>query len=125
MSVMEASHRSKAYETINAEAEASIKRLLGLGDDYRVLFLQGGASLQFAMLPLNFLPATATADYLITGSWSEKARDEAVTIGQVAIAASTKEGGYTRVPVASEIHLNPNAAYVHITTNNTISHALH
>src|SRR5689334_23803736 len=73
MSVLEISHRSKEYEAINGEAEARFKRLLDLGDDYRVLFLQGGASLQFTMLPLNFLPAGATADYLLTGVWAEKA----------------------------------------------------
>src|SRR6476659_4945974 len=71
MSVIEISHRSKEYEAINAEAEARIKRLLGLGDEYRVLFLQGGASMQFAMLPLNFLPVGAVADYMLTGVWAE------------------------------------------------------
>ncbi len=69
LSVLEMSHRSKEYEAINAQAEARVKALLGLGDDYRVIFVQGGASLQFAMLPLNFLPEGATADYVLTGSW--------------------------------------------------------
>src|SRR5690242_21910327 len=73
MSILEMSHRSKEYEAINSSAEATFKRLLGLGDDYRVLFLQGGASMQFAMLPLNFLPPGAVADYIVTGAWGEKA----------------------------------------------------
>jgi phosphoserine aminotransferase len=120
MSVLEISHRSKEYEAINAEAEARFKRLLGLGDDYRVLFLQGGASLQFAMLPLNFLPAGATADYLLTGAWAEKAYEEAGKIGQARVAASTREDGYRRMPRADEIRLSDAPAYVHITSNETI-----
>lgn len=120
MSILETSHRSKQYEAINAEAEARLKRLLGLDDGYRILFLQGGASLQFAMLPLNFLPTNATADYLITGSWSEKARDEAQKLGTVHIAASTQDEQYTRIPCADEIRLSDAPAYVHMTTNNTI-----
>src|SRR5919205_2958545 len=87
MSILEMSHRSKEYEAINTEAEAAFKRLLGLGDDYRVLFLQGGASMQFAMLPLNFLPPGATADYLVNGAWGEKAYEEAANIGQAHVAA--------------------------------------
>jgi phosphoserine aminotransferase len=120
MSVMEISHRSKEYEAINAEAEAGIKRLLGLDEGYRVLFLQGGASLQFAMVPLNFLPAGAVADYLMTGAWSEKAYEEAARIGQVRIAASTRDEQYRRIPRPDEIALSPAPAYVHITSNNTI-----
>ena len=120
MSVLEISHRSKEYEAINAEAEARFKRLLGLGDDYRALFLQGGASLQFAMLPLNFLPAGATADYLLTGAWAEKALEEASRIGQARVAASTREEGYRRMPRADEIELSEAPAYVHITSNETI-----
>jgi phosphoserine aminotransferase len=120
MSVLEISHRSKEYEAINTEAQARFKRLLALGDDYRVLFLQGGASLQFAMLPLNFLTAGATADYLMTGAWAEKAYEEAGQIGQARIAASTREGGYRRMPRAKEIQLSDAPAYVHITSNETI-----
>lgn len=120
MSVMEMSHRSKEYEAINAEAEARTKRLLGLGDDYRVLFVQGGASLQFAMLPYNFLPDGATADYILTGSWSEKARNEAEKLGTVHIAASTKDEKYARLPRTDEVKLSASPAYVHITSNNTI-----
>lgn len=120
MSVVETSHRSKQYEAINAEAEARTKRLLGLDDGYRILFLQGGASLQFAMVPLSFLPAGATADYLVSGSWAEKARDEAQKIGNVHIAASTQAENYVRIPRSDEIHLSEAPAYVHMTTNNTI-----
>lgn len=120
MSILEVSHRSKEYEAVHLETEASMKELLGLGDDYRVLFLGGGASLQFAMVPLNFLPAGATADYILTGSWSEKAYEEAARIGQVNIAASTKDTNYDRIPNPEEIRLSPNPAYVHITSNNTI-----
>lgn len=120
MSILEVSHRSKEYEAIHVEAEASLKELLGLGDDYRVLFLGGGASLQFAMVPLNFLPAGATADYILTGSWSEKAYEEAARIGRVNIAASAKETNYDRIPSLEEIRLSPNPAYVHLTSNNTI-----
>lgn len=120
MSIMEMSHRAKEYEQINAEAEARIKHLLDLGDDYRVVFLQGGASLQFAMVPLNFLHSGTVADFLMTGSWSEKAYEEAKRIGETHIVASTSEEQYRRIPQASEMSFSSNAAYVHITSNNTI-----
>lgn len=120
MSILEMSHRSKEYEEINASAEARLKALLNLGPDYRVLFLQGGASLQFAMVPLNFLPQGSVADYILTGAWSEKARDEAQKIGRVRVAASTGEERYCRVPGVEEIQLSHQPAYVHMTSNNTI-----
>ena len=120
ISVMEMSHRSKEFEAINGEAEARIKRLLGVAGGYRALFLQGGASTQFAMVPLNFLPADRVADYIITGTWAEKARDDAQKLGQVHIAASTEAEQYRRVPRQDEIQLSDNPAYVHMTTNNTI-----
>jgi phosphoserine aminotransferase len=120
MSIMEMSHRSKEYEAINTEAEAAFKRLLGLGDEYRVLFLQGGASMQFAMLPLNFLPPGAAADYVIHGAWGEKAYEEAAKLGQARIAATTSADNYSRAPSASEITLSDAPAYVHITSNETI-----
>jgi len=120
ISVMEMSHRSKEFEAINGEAEARIKRLLGVEGGYRALFLQGGASTQFAMVPLNFLPADRVADYIITGTWAEKARDDARKLGQVHIAASTETEQYRRVPRQDEIQLSDNPAYVHMTTNNTI-----
>src|SRR5262249_21559862 len=120
MSIMEMSHRSKEFEAINAQAEATFKRLLGVGDGYRVLFVQGGASTQCAMLPMNFLAPGATADYLMTGVWAEKAQEEAAALGLARVAASTKEGGYRRVPRPDEISLSPSAAYVHVTSNETI-----
>jgi phosphoserine aminotransferase len=120
MSIMEMSHRSKEYEAVNAAAEASFKRLLGVGDGYRVVFVQGGASTQFAMVPMNFLPPGGSADFLMTGAWAEKAHEEAAALGQARIAASTKTDGYRRVPRPDEIALAPNAAYVHLTSNETI-----
>ena len=120
LSIMEMSHRSPEFEAINAGAEARFKRLLGLGDGYRVLFLQGGASTQFAMVPLNFLPHGGTADFLVTGAWAEKAYEEAAAIGTARVAASTKADGYRRVPRQQEIDCSPAAAYIHITSNETI-----
>jgi phosphoserine aminotransferase len=120
MSILEMSHRAKEYEAINAQAEARCKEILGLGDGYRALFLQGGASAQFAMVPMNFLPAGAVADYIVTGAWGEKAVEEAGRIGAARVAASTAEGGFRRNPAAAEIGLSPSPAYVHITTNETI-----
>ncbi len=127
MSILEMSHRSKEYEAVNAQAETRFKVLLGLGDDYRVLFTQGGASLQFAMLPLNFLPPGGTADYVLTGAWAEKAVEEAAKVAatlstpaQVNSVASTREEQYRRVPSAAEINLSDSPAYLHITSNETI-----
>jgi phosphoserine aminotransferase len=120
MSIMEMSHRSEEFEAVNAEAEATFKRLLGLGAGYRVLFVQGGASTQFAMLPMNFLPPGGVADYLLTGAWAEKAHEEAAALGQAHVAATTKADAYRRVPRPDEIRLSPNAAYVHFTSNETI-----
>ena len=120
MSIMEMSHRSKEFEAIDAQAEATFKRLLGVGEGYRVLFVQGGASTQFAMVPMNFLTPGATADYLMTGAWAEKALEEAAALGQARATGSTKSDGYRRVPRPDEISLSPNAAYVHVTSNETI-----
>ena len=121
MSIMEHSHRGKAYEAVHNEAIALTKELCGVPDGYDVLFLQGGASLQFAMVPMNFLPEGKTADYVITGGWSEKAQQEAARIGKVRVAATTaKDKKYTRIPKQDEIQVDPAAAYVHITTNNTL-----
>ena len=120
LSIMEMSHRSPEFEAINAGAEAAFKRLLGAGDGYRVVFVQGGASTQFAMVPLNFLPPGASADFLMTGAWAEKAYEEAAALGDARVAASTRDGGYRRVPRPDEIDLRPDAAYVHFTTNETI-----
>ncbi len=120
LSITEISHRSKTYEELHLAAEARLKKLLGLNDDYRCLFLQGGASTQFAMLPMNFLPPGGTADYLITGSWAKKAFQEASRLGKAHIAASTEGENFRRLPTAGEINFSPNPAYVHLTSNNTI-----
>ncbi|NJM06825.1 3-phosphoserine/phosphohydroxythreonine transaminase [Candidatus Gracilibacteria bacterium] len=120
MSVLEMSHRSKEYEAINASVEARLKHLLGLGDDYRILLMQGGASTQFAVLPMNFLPADATADYLVTGVWGEKAVEEARRFGTVHVAANTEAGGFRELPASDAITLSAAPAYVHITTNETV-----
>lgn len=120
MSVMEISHRSKTFDEIIHRAETGIRELLSIPDSYRVLFLQGGASLQFSMVPLNFLAADGSADYVITGSWGKKALKEAKRVGAVNVAATMADGGFTRVPGPDEMHLDPRAAYVHITTNETI-----
>jgi phosphoserine aminotransferase len=120
MSVMEISHRSKTFDEIIAGAESGLRELLRIPDNYRILFLQGGASLQFSMVPMNFLPADGSADYIITGSWGKKALKEARKVGGVNIAATMADGGFTRIPSRDEMSLNPHAAYVHITSNETI-----
>jgi len=120
MSILEISHRSKTFESILAQAEADIRALAGVPAGYRILFLQGGASLQFSMVPMNLLAPGATADYIDSGSWAEKAIKEAKRVGAVNIAATTKADGYSRVPAQSELKLTPGAAYVHMTSNNTI-----
>jgi phosphoserine aminotransferase len=120
MSVLEISHRSKAFDEIIKGCEADIRKLAGIPDNYHVLFLQGGASMQFSMVPMNLLPAGGKADYVSTGSWSKKAIKEAQRIGQVNVAASTEAEGFNRVPKQDELKLDPGAAYVHITTNETI-----
>ena len=120
MSVMEISHRSKTFDEIIGRAESGVRELLNVPDNYRILFLQGGASLQFSMVPMNFLPADGSADYILTGSWGKKAAKEAKRCGAVNIAATMADGGFTRVPGQDELNLNPSAAYVHITSNETI-----
>jgi phosphoserine aminotransferase len=120
MSVMEISHRSKTFDDIIGRTEASLRDLLKIPSNYHILFLQGGASLQFSMIPMNFLPADASADYILTGSWGKKALKEAKKAGAVNVAATMADGGFTRVPSSDEISLSPHAAYVHITSNETI-----
>ncbi len=120
MSVLEISHRSTTFETILAAAEDRLRRLLNVPDTHHILFLQGGASLQFSMVPLNFLPRDGSADYLVTGSWSEKAVEEARKVGRVNLAGTTKAENYARIPKPAELRLDPTAAYVHFTSNNTI-----
>ena len=121
MSIMEHSHRGKDYEAVHNEAIALLRELLAIPDGYDVLFLQGGASHQFAMVPMNLLPAGKSADYVVTGVWAEKALAEAQLVGKVRVAATTAVGGvHTRVPTQRELDLDAGAAYVHYTTNNTI-----
>jgi len=120
MSLMEISHRSKTFDEIFARADSGLRELLGIPDNYHVLFLQGGASLQFSMIPMNLLPADGSADYVITGSWGKKALKEAKRAGAVNVAGNMADGGFTRIPAADELTLDPRAAYVHITTNETI-----
>ncbi|MCS7462771.1 3-phosphoserine/phosphohydroxythreonine transaminase [Paenibacillus doosanensis] len=120
MSLMEISHRSKEYEAINAETQALLLELLGLESGYKVLFMGGGASTQFATIPLNFLKPGKVGSYIITGSFSEKAYEEAKVLGEAVIAASNKEGKWRSLPKAEDLRIDPNSAYVHMTTNNTI-----
>jgi len=120
MSVMEISHRSKTFDEIIQGADSGLRELMGIPDDYHILFLQGGASLQFSMVPMNFLPADGSADYIITGSWGKKALKEAKRVGGVNVAATMADGGFTRVPAQDELNLNSQAAYLHLTTNETI-----
>ena len=120
MSVMEISHRSKTFEDLLAGAIAGIRDLAGVPSNYKILFLQGGASLQFSMVPMNLLRAGATADYIDTGTWAAKAVNEARHVGNVNVTGSTKADSYNRIPSQAELRLTPGAAYVHITTNNTI-----
>ena len=120
MSVMEISHRSKTFDEIIGRAESGLRELLNIPTNYHILFLQGGASLQFSMVPMNFLPADGSADYVLTGSWGKKAQKEAKKVGGVNIAATMADGGFTRVPSRDEMSLDPHAAYVHMTSNETI-----
>ena len=120
MSVMEISHRSKTFDEIIQGADAGLRDLLGIPKDYAVLFLQGGASLQFTMVPMNFLSLDENADYILTGSWGKKAIKEAQKCGEVNLAADMSDGGFTRVPTQEELQLGDDAKYVHITSNETI-----
>ncbi len=121
MSIMEHSHRGKTYEAVHNQAIALVRELLSVPDDYDVLLLQGGASQQFAMVPMNLLEAGKGADYVLTGSWSQKAYKEAKVLGKARVAATTEvDKKFTRIPKASEIEFDSAAAYAHITSNNTI-----
>ncbi len=120
MSILEISHRSKTFDKIIAEAKADLRSLLDINDDYDILFLQGGASLQFSMVPLNLMPPKNKADYIITGSWSKKAMKEAKRAGTVNVAATTESDTFNRIPKQEELKLDPEASYVHFTSNNTI-----
>jgi phosphoserine aminotransferase len=120
MSVMEMSHRSAPFEGIIHTAEADLRTLLNIPANYKVLYLQGGASLQFSMIPMNFLPAGAEASYIISGVWAQTAYKEALKLGKARVAASTESENFTRVPTQSEIQIDPQDAYAHFTSNNTI-----
>jgi phosphoserine aminotransferase len=120
MSILEISHRSKTFDEIIQGCEADMRTLAKIPADYKILFLQGGASLQFSMVPMNLLPASGSADYIVTGAWGQKAVKEAKKVGGVKIAASTESENFTRLPKQEELKLDPDAAYVHMTSNNTI-----
>ena len=120
MSVMEMSHRGKEFMSIAEQAEADLRQLMGVPDNYKVLFLQGGASSQFAMVPMNLTRDNKKVDYVNTGSWLKKAISEAKRYAEVNIAASTEEGKFTSTPAQSELSLSGDAAYVHYTPNETI-----
>ncbi|WP_442601564.1 3-phosphoserine/phosphohydroxythreonine transaminase [Paenibacillus sp. KN14-4R] len=123
MSIMEISHRSKEYEALNEETQQLLKELLQIPDGYKVLFLQGGASSQFAMIPMNFLRPGKVGSYVNTGAWAEKAMKEAKLFGEVHEAASSEADNFMRIPALNEIQIHPDAAYVHVTSNETIGGA--
>lgn len=120
MSVLEISHRSPAFDEIIEGCEGDLRKLAGVPEGYHVLFLQGGASLQFSMVPMNLLSEGTSADYVVTGVWAQKALKEAKRVGSVRTAASTESEQFKRVPGQQELTIDPAAAYVHYTTNNTI-----
>jgi phosphoserine aminotransferase len=120
MSLMEMSHRGKSYEGVHFETEKLLRELLAIPDGYKVLFLQGGASTQFAMVPMNLLAPGRSGAYVNTGAWAGKAIKEAKMFGDVAVAASSEEGGFTRIPSPGELVVPENAAYLHLTSNETI-----
>lgn len=120
MSLMELSHRSAAYEQVHNQAIANLKEIMNIPDNYQVLFLQGGASTQFAMVPMNFLPAGQKAAYVLTGAWSEKANKEAKMFGDTYVPFTSKETNHNRIPKLDELTFEDNTAYIHITSNNTI-----
>ncbi|MBS4209973.1 3-phosphoserine/phosphohydroxythreonine transaminase [Bacillus sp. FJAT-50079] len=120
MSIMELSHRSPAYENVHNEAISRLRKLFSISNDYEVLFLQGGASLQFSAIPINFLQPGQKAGYIMTGVWAEKAIAEAKLFGEPYEIASTKEEQYRRIPGLNELNFNSDDAYVHLTSNNTI-----
>ena len=120
MSVMEISHRSKDFEAIVAEAQNDLRVLLKIPATYKILFLQGGASLQFAMVPMNFRPAGTSVDYIVTGTWSKKAFKESQKLGSSKVAASFEAENFNRLPTQAELELDPQAAYLYFASNETI-----
>ncbi len=121
MSILEHSHRGKFYDAVHSEAVANVSRLLGLGDEHAVLFVPGGASMQFAMLPINLLAPGCVADYINSGTWAAKAVKEAKTVGKVNVVADTSKDIPTRMPDINSLNWTPDAAYAHITSNETIA----
>ena len=120
MSVMEISHRSRHFQAVLERAETGLRDLLAVPESHRILFLQGGASLQFSMIPMNFLPPSATADYVVTGAWGKKAVGEARRCGGVSVIYDDRDNSYKHVPAEGELRFTPGAAYVHYTSNETI-----
>ena len=120
MSIIEISHRSKPYEKVHNQAKADILELMGLGDDYEVLFIQGGASLQFAMIPMNFATEKNPGSYAVSGTFSNNAYKEAKNLGVAQLAASTESENFRRVPRQDELKISPDSAYFHVCYNNTI-----
>ena len=120
MSVMEISHRSKEFEAIVADAQNDLRDLMKIPANYKILFLQGGASLQFAMVPMNFRLAGASADYIVTGTWSKKAFKESQKLGTAKAAANLEADNFSHLPAQADLKLDPNAAYLHFTSNETI-----
>ena len=123
MSLLESSHRAKAYDAVHNEAIANLRELMGIPEDYAVLFLQGGASMQFSMVPMNLLLPGTSADYVNSGAWANKAVKEAQKVGQVNVVANTAKDIPTRIPAMETLKFTPGAAYVHITSNETIAGA--
>ncbi len=120
MSVMEISHRSKEFEAIVNDTQTDLRDLMNIPADYKILFLQGGASLQFAMIPMNFRPAGASADYIVTGTWSKKAFKESQKLGSSKASANLEADNFNHLPAQSDLKLDPQAAYLHFTSNETI-----
>lgn len=120
MSVMEMSHRSKGFEGIRDRAEADLRTLLNIPDSYSVLFLQGGAHLQFSMVPMNLRPPGGSADYTLSGAWAQTAIKEASKLGEVRVAGTTAGSNFDHVPAQDDLQLDPQAAYLHFTSNETI-----
>ena len=119
-SVMEMSHRSKEFETIINDAEANLREIMNIPDNYKVLFLQGGGTLQFAMAPLNLMTKSGKADYIVTGTWAKKAAAEAKKFGDAKVIASSEDSTFSYIPRVNKEDIRPDADYVYITTNNTI-----
>lgn len=120
MSIMEMSHRGKVYDAVIKQTEADLRKVLSIPDNYKVLFQQGGATMQFAMVPMNLRPAGASADYIVNGSWGQAAIKDAKKLGTTKVVATSQDTNFDRVPTLDPAALDPNAAYLHFTSNETI-----